>query len=184
MTSGTFSFSATDPNHPKGHMGVDMGCSAGTPCYAFGPGVVNLVGTDPSGGNVVGVQHANGVWSYYAHMSTVKAQKGDKVDTNTIVGSVGNTGNASRGWPHLHFGVKEHGQWVNPAKYISVPPYNPDYGRNPQKYQKMWASEQAKQEASAFNMKSHLADRRVAFSKDIDTICKLSQTYYQLAKSR
>jgi murein DD-endopeptidase MepM/ murein hydrolase activator NlpD len=118
--------SSPGPAHPNGHMGVDMSCPAGTPVYAFGTGIVTDVGTNSAGGNIVGIQHANDIWSYYAHLSTISTHKGDKVDQNTIIATVGNTGNAGnkatplttseggRTWPHLHFGVKENGGWVNP----------------------------------------------------------------------
>lgn len=176
----------------RGHFGVDMGAPAGTPVYAIAKGVVSNVGTDPMGGNVVGVTHDNGLWSYYAHLSTAKVQKGDKVDSNTVVGTVGNTGNpgnpkdplttqeGGRTWPHLHFGVKEHGSWVDPAKYFSIPTYDADYAKNPSKYQKFWLSDRAKQEAQAFNMKQHVAERRVAFSKEVDKLLKLSSKYYMI----
>lgn len=173
----------------RGHMGVDMGAAAGTAVYAVAPGIVNSVGTDDSGGNIVGVQHDNNLWTYYAHLSTAKVQKGDKVDSNTIVGTVGNTGNpgnpkdkfvtqeGGRTWPHLHFGVKEHGGWVNPARFMSIPKYDPDYAKNPAKYQNFWVSEEAKQEAQAFNMKKHLAERKVAFSKEVSKLLKLASRY-------
>ena len=185
-----------DPKAAKGrgHFGVDMGAPAGTPVYAIGPGTVNTVGTDKMGGNIVGVQHANGVWSYYAHLSTAKVQKGDKVDNNTVVGTVGNTGNpgnpsnplvtqeGGRTWPHLHFGVKENGNWVDPAKYFTIPKYDAEYAKNPGKYQKFWLSDQAKQEATAFNMKDHTTKNRVAFSNGVDSLMKISFEYAKAAK--
>lgn len=197
---GGFDTSAVRYDDPKGaqkgrgHMGVDMGAAAGTPVYAIGPGVVDTVGTDKMGGNIVGVKHDNGAWSYYAHLSTAKVQKGDKVDPNTIVGTVGNTGNpgnpkdpmktqeGGRTWPHLHFGVKENGSWVDPSKYFSIPKYDSEYARNPGKYQKFWASDAARQEAEAFNMKDHVSKRRVAFSNNADRLLKIAFEYAKIAK--
>lgn len=185
-----------DPKAAKGrgHFGVDMGAAAGTPVYSIGAGIVDTVGTDGRGGNVVGVKHPNGNWSYYAHLSTANVQKGDKVDNNTIVGTVGNTGNpgnpknplitqeGGRTWPHLHFGVKEHGNWIDPAKFFSIPKYDADYAKNPGKYQKFWVSEKAKQDAEAFNMKDHNAKRRVAFSKNVDKLMKIAFDYANITK--
>lgn len=177
----------------RGHFGVDMGAAAGTPVYAMGAGVVNSVGTDPMGGNIVGVQHANGVWSYYAHLSTAKVQKGDKVDSNTIVGTVGNTGNpgnpknplmtqeGGRTWPHLHFGVKNNGSWVDPAKYFNIPAYDREYARNPGKYQNFWLNDQAKQEAQAFNMKSHVAQQRRTALSRADKLMKIAFEFAKLS---
>ena len=72
-SSGGFTYQASG-SHPKGHMGLDLRAPGGTAVYSIAPGIVSNVGTDPEGGNVVNVQHANGVKSYYAHMSTVKVQ--------------------------------------------------------------------------------------------------------------
>lgn len=178
-SSGGFDPVSVRPNGRKGHLGVDMRAPAGTPVYPLAPGVVSSVGTDPLGGNVVNIQHANGVRSYYAHLSTVKAQKGDKVSTNTIIGTVGNTGNASHTVPHLHFQVWRDNQIQDPAKFFNVPKYT---NLTPEEKRRgFWVSEQAKQEAAAFNMKDHLANRRVAFSKDVSSLVKLSSKYCELA---
>lgn len=173
----------------RGHMGVDMGAAAGTPVYAMGPGEVDTAGTDPMGGNIVGVKHHDGVWTYYAHLSTVKVRKGEKVDQNTIVGTVGNTGNpgnpknplvtmeGGRTWPHLHFGVKQNGSWVDPSKFFSVPKYDAEYAKNPGKYQKFWLNDQAKQEAEAFNMKDHVKTRTASTA---DKLMKIAFAYYRI----
>jgi len=178
----------------RGHKGVDMSASAGTPIYPMAPGVVTQVSTTKIGGNNVSIKHDNTLSTYYAHMATVNVHPGDKVDTDTIIGTVGNSGNAGdmdnpsvtteggRTFPHLHFEVHVGGQAVDPARYFSIPPYNSDYARNPKKYLNFWASDKAKQEAQAFNMKDHLSSRRVAFSRDIDALMKVSFEYYKLTK--
>lgn len=176
-SSGGFDPVSVRPNGRKGHMGVDMRAPAGTPIYPLAPGVVTNVGTDPLGGNVVNVQHADGVRSYYAHMSTIKAQKGDKVDTNTVLGNVGNTGNAMHTVPHLHFQVWKDNQIQDPARYFSVPRYTPL-----EKSEKTWLSDEAKQEAANFNIKDHVAAKRVAFSRDVDRLYAFAHIYQQLAK--
>lgn len=177
-SSGGFTYQP-NPTHPKGHMGVDLRAPGGTPVYPMAPGIVSNVGTDPMGGNVVNIQHADNVRTYYAHLSTVRAQKGDKVNTNTIIGTVGNTGNASHTVPHLHFQVWRDGQIQDPAKFFNVPAYT---NLTPQEKQRgPWLSEQAKQEAEAFNMKDHVTNRRVAFSKEIDRLLKLASRYYDFS---
>ena len=154
--SGGFDASgALRPNGRRGHAGVDLRAPAGTPLYPMAPGTVTNVGTDKLGGNVVNVQHANGVRTYYAHLSTVKVQKGDQVDYNTVLGNVGNTGNASHSFPHCHFQVWKDGQLTDPAHFFSIPPYT-DLSAT-EKKQGPWLSEQAKQEAQAFNMQNHVA---------------------------
>lgn len=176
-SSGGFTY---QPNatHPTGHMGVDMRTQAGTPVYPLATGVVSNVGTDPMGGNIVNITHADSIKTYYAHLSTVQVQKGDKVSTNTIIGTVGNTGNASHTFPHLHFQVWKEGQIQDPARFFSVPAYT---NMTPQeKASGPWVSEQAKQQAAAFNMQDHLAVRRATFSQEVDHLYKITSAYDQL----
>jgi murein DD-endopeptidase MepM/ murein hydrolase activator NlpD len=175
--SGTFSFQPTDPRHPNGHMGVDMRAPAGTAIYPLTAGVVTFVGTDPKGGNVVNVQHANGLRTYYAHCSTVKVHKGDKVDNDTIIATVGDSGNAKGTVPHLHFQVWENGQIQNPEKYFTMPRYT-NYDT---KKEKFWLSDDAKQETKYFSMKDHVTSNRVAFSKDVQKLVKIAEAYHKLA---
>lgn len=175
--SGNFSMSATDPRHPTGHLGVDMRTAAGTEVYPMAPGVVSNVGTNPKGGNVINIRHANGLRTYYAHLGSIRVHKGDKVNNNTIIGTVGNTGDAKGTWPHLHFQVWQNGQIQNPARYFAVPAYtNVDKSK-----ESWWASPNAKNEAASFNMKRHLADRRVAFQKDVKTLHRIATAYHKLS---
>lgn len=175
--SGNFSMSATDARHPSGHMGVDMRTAAGTEVYPMAPGVVSNVGTNPKGGNVINIQHANGLRTYYAHLGSVRVHKGDRVDNNTVIGTVGNSGDAKGTWPHLHFQVWQNDQIQNPARYFSIPAYT-----NVDKSQESWwASPNAKNEAASFNMKQHLADRRIAFTNDVNKLHKIAAAYCELA---
>lgn len=155
-----------------GHSGVDMSCSAGTPVYSIGDGVVNKVGNNSMGGNVVGIQHANNVWSYYAHLATIKVKEGDKVSSNTVVGTVGNTGNAQATWPHLHFGIKLNNGWVNPGNYFSIPKYDFAFAANPNKFQPFWTSDKAKEESKQFNIKNY---------KKAEYLAKLTNIFYNLS---
>lgn len=177
-SSGGFTY---QPNatHPTGHMGVDMRAQAGTSVYPLAPGVISNVGTDPKGGNVVNVTHADGVKTYYAHLSTVQVQKGDKVDNNTVLGAVGNTGNASHTFPHLHFQVWKDGQIQDPARFFSVPVYT--NMSSEEKIRGPWLSEQSKEQAQAFNMQQHVSERRVAFTHDVERLFKFANQFYVVA---
>lgn len=176
--SGGFDASgALRPNGRRGHGGVDMRAPAGTPLYPMAPGTVTNVGTDPLGGNVVNVQHANGVRTYYAHLSTVKVRKGDRVDMNTVLGNVGNTGNAQHTVPHCHFQVWKDGQLTDPAHFFSIPPYTNLSAE--EKKQGPWLSEQAKQEAQAFNMKDYLAQGNKTASV-ADKLLKIAFEYSKI----
>lgn len=181
FNSGGFSTVSPNPRHPQGHMGVDMRAAGGTPIYPMAPGVVTNVGTNPKGGNVVNIQHADNVRTYYAHMATAKVHKGDKVDYNTVIGTVGTSGNAASTWPHLHFQVWKDNQIQDPAHFFSIPKYtNPD---QKEKQQGQWVSEQARQEARQFNMGEHNANRRVAISDRASELVRIATAYRKLANS-
>ena len=178
LSSGGFSLQPTDKRHPNGHMGVDMRAPAGTPIYSMAPGVVTNIGSSAVGGNTINIQHANGLRSYYAHCSTVKVYKGDRVDNDTIIATVGDSGNAKGTVPHLHFQVWKDDQIQDPSSFFSVPKYVPYDAKK----EKFWLSDEAKQEAAAFNMKSHNTNRRVAFSRDVQKLVKIADVYYKLSK--
>jgi murein DD-endopeptidase MepM/ murein hydrolase activator NlpD len=180
-----------------GHNGLDMSAPAGTPIYALTNGIVERATSisGDSGGNVVGIQH-NGLWSRYAHLSTIKVNVGDKVDSNTVIGTVGNTGNAGnpkdplktqeggRTFPHCHFEIHKNGPGgpaVDPAGYFTAPKYDSAFAKNPGQQQKFWLSDAAKQEAQAFNMREHTSKRRVAFTRDVERLVKIAEHFYKLS---
>lgn len=176
--SGIFSLSPTDARHPKGHLGVDMRAPAGTPIYPMAPGVVTNVGSTSVGGYIVNIDHGNGLTTYYAHCSTIKVQKGDKVNYNTQIATVGDTGNAKGTFPHLHFQVAKNGQEQNPNQYFTVPAYT-----NLGKEEKFWLSEQAKEEAKSFDFKKHVSSApKSALAHKIENITKIANNYYLLCK--
>lgn len=183
---GDFNLAMKRHHGGTGHSGIDMSISGGTPVYSMGVGVVNKVDANDIGGNIVGIQHDKDTWSYYAHLATIKVQEGDKVDSNTVIGTVGNTGNAKSSWPHLHFGVKVKGAWVNPGQFFNVPSYDNDFVNNPAKFQKQWVSDQALQEARSFNIapykrKDSDKTRLAGPPKNPNEIVKLADYFYKLA---
>lgn len=95
------------------HTGIDLALPSGNPIYSASPGTVIAVGYSGVYGNYVKVQHAGGYQTLYAHMSTTIAKKGQYVDTNTIIGKVGSTGQSTG--PHLHFTLFRNGQTINPS---------------------------------------------------------------------
>lgn len=95
------------------HNGVDMASSAWTPVYAALAGTVTAAGFHSVYGNYVIVTHHSGYRTLYGHMVSIKAWKGQSVDTATVLGWVGTTG-LSTG-PHLHFSVFKYGSAVNPV---------------------------------------------------------------------
>ena len=95
------------------HTGVDYRGSTGTPVYAVANGRVVLAGRNGGFGNTVEIQHENAYITQYAHLHRIHVRNGQRVSKGTVVGTVGSTG-VSTG-PHLHFGLRVNGRWVNPS---------------------------------------------------------------------
>lgn len=99
------------------HHGVDMGAPAGTSIRAFGAGTVIEAGPRGGYGNLVVIDHGNGITSRYAHQSSLDVEVGQVVTAGDVIGRVGSTG-ASTG-PHLHFEIRRDGVSRDPAPYLS-----------------------------------------------------------------
>jgi murein DD-endopeptidase MepM/ murein hydrolase activator NlpD len=95
------------------HLGTDLGAAAGTPVGAAAPGLVSFIGWGGPSGNLVKIQHPNGIETGYAHLS--KFVDGLKVGVLVrrlqIVGYVGSTGRSTG--PHLHFSASKNGQFID-----------------------------------------------------------------------
>lgn len=100
----------------KMHTGTDFAAHTGTPIYATGDGTVKLSGREGGYGNVVVINHGYGYETLYAHMSKVKAKRGQKVKRGDIIGYVGSTG-LSTG-PHLHYEIHKDGKPIDPVSYF------------------------------------------------------------------
>jgi murein DD-endopeptidase MepM/ murein hydrolase activator NlpD len=101
------------PRGDRFHSGIDLLAAAGAPVGAAGAGTVTFAGWDPGGyGNLVVIDHGNGVSSWYAHLSRIDATLGASMTTAMQVGLVGATGNATG--PHLHFEVRVRGAVTDP----------------------------------------------------------------------
>lgn len=100
------------------HTGVDLIAPPGTPVMAAAGGVVSTVAFVPEYGNIVDVDHDNGLTSRYAHLSKSLVKAGDVVMKGQTIANVGATGRATG--PHLHFEVREKGIPLNPNKFLSM----------------------------------------------------------------
>lgn len=100
----------------KMHRGVDYGAPTGTPIRAVADGTVRFAGRKGANGNLIVLEHANGYVTLYAHLHEIAdgIHPGEKVTKKTVIGEVGNTGRSTGA--HLHFGMKQHGEYVNPQK--------------------------------------------------------------------
>jgi len=100
------------------HTGVDIIASPGTPVMAAAGGVVSTATFLSDYGNVVDVDHDNGLTSRYAHLSKRLVKVGDVVMKGQVIALVGSTGHATG--PHLHFEVRENGIPLNPNKFLAL----------------------------------------------------------------
>jgi murein DD-endopeptidase MepM/ murein hydrolase activator NlpD len=110
-----------NPMHPHGHDGVDLVAPRGTPIYPIAPGTVTRVSSSDTGkgGITAHIEHENGhVVSYYAHMDNLNVSPGQEVDYNTIIGTVGDSGNAKGTSTHLHFTIKVDNRLKDPQAVI------------------------------------------------------------------
>ena len=98
------------------HEGIDIGCAYGAPNRAAAAGTVIYSGWLGGYGNLVVVDHGNGLSTAYAHASSLLVSVGQQVAQGETVSLVGSTGNSSG--PHLHFEVRVNGQAVDPLFYL------------------------------------------------------------------
>lgn len=96
------------------HLGVDFAAPTGTPVMAMADATVTFAGWRGANGKLVVLQHRGGLTSLYAHLSQIKVKRGETVKQKQLIGAVGTTGRSTG--PHLHFGVKQNGRYINPQK--------------------------------------------------------------------
>ena len=102
------------------HEGQDIFAPKGTPIFSATPGYVYKIGENNLGGQTVSVIGAGGRVYYYAHLDSYAPglTEGKPVNTKTLLGYVGTTGNAQGTPPHLHFGIYTSGGAINPLPLI------------------------------------------------------------------
>jgi len=109
--------------YQHGHQGVDVMAPFGTPLYAVERGIITRVGTDVLGGTKLWLKGQSGTYYYYAHLQSYAEGmvEGALVNAGDVVGTVGDSGNAQGGAPHLHFQVHPGGgEPVNPYGLLKV----------------------------------------------------------------
>ena len=99
------------------HKGIDIGASTGANIIAAADGEVVISTYSYSAGNYIMIDHGGGVSTVYMHCSQLLVSKGAKVTQGQVIAKVGSTGYSTG--PHLHFGIRSGGTYVNPRKYVS-----------------------------------------------------------------
>jgi murein DD-endopeptidase MepM/ murein hydrolase activator NlpD len=109
-----------DPfNHqPSMHPGIDFHANVGDPIYATAAGKVVKAGWEGGYGQMVEIDHGEGLATRYGHMSEIDVTVGQKIRIGQIIGRVGTTGRSTG--PHLHYEVRVNGEAVNPEKFLAA----------------------------------------------------------------
>ncbi len=105
---------------PSVHEGLDFAAPMGTPILAASGGIVRTAATHGSFGNLIEIDHGEGLMTRYAHAKVLLVKKGDLVRRGQMIARVGSTG-LSTG-PHLHFEVRLHDKPLDPRVYLTGSP--------------------------------------------------------------
>jgi murein DD-endopeptidase MepM/ murein hydrolase activator NlpD len=98
------------------HEGIDVTAPMGAPIIAPASGVVTKARRESGYGNVVEIDHGNGIMTLYAHASRIDVRQGERVTRGQRIAAVGNTGLATG--PHLHYEIHVNGKVVDPLTYV------------------------------------------------------------------
>ncbi|WKE66093.1 M23 family metallopeptidase [Gallaecimonas kandeliae] len=104
---------------PRWHSGLDLAAPKGTEVKASGDGLVTFAGSYAGYGELVEIDHGDGIKSRYGHNSQLLVKRGDKVKKGQVIARVGQSGRATG--PHLHFEVLALNQPRDPAHFVYRP---------------------------------------------------------------
>ena len=100
------------------HSGMDFAAAKGTPVLAPSAGKVIELGDFFFSGNLVYLDHGQGLISMFAHLDEIDVVLGEEVAKGQVVGKVGATGRATG--PHLHWSLGLNGTWIDPALFLGA----------------------------------------------------------------
>ena len=98
------------------HAGIDLAAPMGTPIYATADGIIGRSEYSGAYGNLVEINHGQGIQTRYGHMSRLIARPGQRVRRGEMIGLMGSTGRSTGS--HLHYEVRIDGRAVNPVPFI------------------------------------------------------------------
>jgi len=113
-------FGAPRDGGSRTHSGVDYAIARGTPIMSGAGAGKATVSKSAKGGNIVTIDHGNGVVTKYMHLDSVNVKTGQQVTDETVLGGVGSTGASSSG-NHLHYEVYVDGKKVDPTSIAGTP---------------------------------------------------------------
>ena len=111
------------------HAGVDIPGAVGTAIYATADGVVQRAGWHGGYGNLVELNHGQGIQTRYGHMSALLVATGTRVTRGQLIGRMGSTGRSTGS--HLHYEVRFDGHAVNPMPFMQASTYLASMNRRP-----------------------------------------------------
>jgi murein DD-endopeptidase MepM/ murein hydrolase activator NlpD len=100
------------------HLGLDFGVPAGTPVHAVNHGTVILARALYFEGDCIVIDHGQGLFSLYLHLSEFRVKEGDDVETGQLIGLSGGSGRATG--PHLHLAIRWQGVYLDPARLLKL----------------------------------------------------------------
>jgi murein DD-endopeptidase MepM/ murein hydrolase activator NlpD len=103
---------------PSMHTGMDLHATAGDPIYSTAAGKVVKAGWEGGYGQMVEIDHGEGLSTRYGHMSSIGVMVGQKVRAGQVIGRVGSTGRSTG--PHLHYETRINGEAVNPERFLTA----------------------------------------------------------------
>lgn len=112
----TSRFGSREAIRDHDHKGLDIAAKTGTPIKAAADGKITYSDTMSGYGNLIIIDHGNGIKTYYGHCSKLYKKEGQKVSAGDVIAAVGNTGNSTGS--HLHFEIRKNGVYLNPTKYL------------------------------------------------------------------
>lgn len=98
------------------HAGIDLAGPVGTPIYATADGIIARSGRAGAYGNLIEINHGQGIQTRYGHMSRLIAKSGQRVKRGDLIGLMGSTGRSTGS--HLHYEVRIDGRAVNPIPFM------------------------------------------------------------------
>jgi murein DD-endopeptidase MepM/ murein hydrolase activator NlpD len=105
-------------NRPAMHTGLDFRGNIGDPIRATANGTVTHAGWAGGYGNMVEIDHGNGMSTRYGHLSEIETNVGQAIRTGQVIGRLGSSGRSTG--PHLHYETRVDGEAVDPERFLRV----------------------------------------------------------------